>query len=105
MSMRPGMPERDTFADKLNQINSKIRALETAVSLGSSSIGSGGLKVQDGGKIQFVGSNGQVLATLDEDGHSTLPERSSMSTRTTLAITPCLASSSTRVAATRWAQM
>ena len=65
---RPGFPESGGFADLFGEVDRRLRALESANRLTSASIGSGGLRVKDGGKITFLDSAGAVLATLDENG-------------------------------------
>ena len=63
-----GQPEQGSFTDRFSEIERRLRALESANRLTSASIGSGGLRIKDGGKITFLDSSGAVLATLDENG-------------------------------------
>ena len=64
MTQASVFPE-DTRAIELER---RVTALETAARLPLSSIGSGGLRVRDGGTIQVLDSNGDVLVELDSSG-------------------------------------
>lgn len=66
--MRPGDPDRGSFADRFADIDRRIGKLETAARLTSASVGSGGITVKDGGKLSFLDTSGNVLFTIDENG-------------------------------------
>lgn len=68
MTVRPGFPESNQLIADLIDIKRRLTDLERAASLPFSSIGSGGITVKDSGQITFLGSNGQPLVTIDQDG-------------------------------------
>ncbi|MDF1596937.1 MAG: hypothetical protein P1T08_12735 [Acidimicrobiia bacterium] len=55
-------------ANRLAELDRRVRTLELAARLERASIGAGGITVTDGGKIQVLDSSGNVLTELDSDG-------------------------------------
>lgn len=69
MTATPGMPEHGDLGDLINRLESRVGALERARRLQSAAIGSGGIRVLDGGQIVWIADDGTThLVTADEDG-------------------------------------
>jgi hypothetical protein len=62
------MPEYGGLGDRIKELESQVAKLNRARKLESASIGSGGLRVSDGGKITFLDTSGNTLFTIDENG-------------------------------------
>lgn len=68
VGMSSMFPETGGVGDRLAGIERRLSALETAPRLTSASIGSGGLSIKGGGKLQLVDASGAVLVQLDTEG-------------------------------------
>lgn len=65
MAYQPTVPD---LLNTIRELEKRVRILENANRLTSSSVGSGGIDVKDGGAIRIYAPDGSVLVTLDSSG-------------------------------------
>lgn len=68
MSVQPGMPEHRGLADRIKTLEAQVARINRARSMQSTSLDGGTFRVKNGGVIELVDDNDDVVAELDKTG-------------------------------------